>query len=283
MNYITGEKIQELTDHTVIFSNQLNMRVIEEQLNNTNCNCHVYGANTKDNGHIPKEIMEAKSLFVYTYSLGMFLKRIYPLLSNKFILVTHNSDWEINSSVERYLNEGKIKRWYSQNVDFEHPKLISVPIGIANSQWEHGNLQLLSRIKNENHQKTNLVYKNFDVRTSIARRLGVLEKTQNIPLIRNRTQTEYWTDIASSKFNICPMGNGIDTHRMWESIYLDSIPIVQDCINNRQYQELPILIVSDWSSITPEFLEKKYEEINSKEYNYSKATLKYWKEEINKE
>lgn len=282
MNYITGEKLQELTDHTIIFNNQINIRVVEMQLNNTKCNCHIFDGRSND-FYVPKEISGAKSIFVYTYGLDMFLERIYPLLNNSFVLMTHNSDYEINSKYERYLNEGKIKRWYSQNVNFEHAKLISVPIGVANSQWEHGNLELLDKIRNENLPKTNLVYKNFDVKTSIGRRLGVLERTQHIPFTRGRSQEEYLKDIATSKFNICPMGNGIDTHRMWESIYLGSIPIVQDCINNRQYKELPILIVSDWKTITSEFLEKKYEEMVNKNYDYSKSTLEYWKEEINKE
>lgn len=282
MNYVTGEKLQELMDYTIIFNNQLNIRVVETQLRRTKCNGHIFNGLLNDLC-IPKKIIEAKSLFVYTYGLDMFLERIYPLLNNPFVLMTHNSDYEINSKYERYLNEGKIKRWYSQNVSFEHAKLISVPIGVANSQWEHGNLELLDKIRNENLPKTNLVYKNFDVKTSIGRRLGVLERTQHIPLTRGRSQEEYLKDIATSKFNICPMGNGIDTHRMWESIYLGSIPIVQDCVNNRQYSELPILITNGWKDITVEFLEKKHEEMFKKSYDYKKADLEYWRQEINRE
>ena len=287
MNYITGEKLQEFTDHSIIFEGQINIRVAMIQLKNTNCE----GTLFSPFGSIlslPEKIIKARSLFVYIYALDMFFNKVYPLLNAPFVLVTHNSDDEVNSKYEKYLNEGKIKRWYSQNINLDHPKLISVPIGIANSQWgvgewKHGDIRLLDSIRNENILKTNLVYKNFDVKTSISRRLGVLESTQSIPLIRNRSQDQYLRDVASSKFNICPMGNGIDTHRMWESLYLGSIPIVQDCINNRQYQELPILMISDWESITPEFLEKKYEEISNKKYNYRKMDLEYWKDEITKE
>jgi len=282
MNYITGEKIQELVDYTIVFNNQININVALVQLKNTNCEGIIFDG-FKNIEHLPEKIHKVKSLFVYTYALDMFFDKIYPLLKKPYIIVTHNSDNEISDKYIDYLNSEKIKRWYSQNINFKHPKLISIPIGIANSQWEHGNLQLLDKIRNENLPKNNLVYKNFDVKTSINRRLGVLEKTNNIMLTRNRKQEDYLRDIAFSKFNICPMGNGIDTHRMWESIYLGSIPIVQNCINTSFYRELPILEIEDWSCLNEKYLNEKYDEIMSKKYNYRKIDLEYWKKEINKE
>ena len=283
-NYITGEKLQELTDHTIVFNNQLNIVVAATQLKNTKCEYYIFNGLAPINS-LPDKILNARSLFVYIYALDMFFERIYPLLKNPFVLVSHNSDYEINEKYKKYLDENKIIRWYSQNVNLEHQKLISVPIGIANSQWEHGNLQLLDKIIGENNSKINLVYKNFDVHTAPMKRMEVLFDTNNIPLIRNRSQEQYLRDISMSKFNICPLGNGIDTHRMWESIYLGSIPIVQDCINNRNFEELPILLVNDWSTITNKFLEENFDEMTmtQKKYDYRKADLEYWREEINRQ
>jgi hypothetical protein len=222
-------------------------------------------------------------LFIYTYALNKFFKYIYPFFKKPYIIVTHNSDKEVGYEYREYLNEDKIKRWYSQNVDYSHKKLISIPIGIANSQWGHGDLNLLNKIRNENNKKTVLVYKNFDIKTSISNRKPVIDSTINIPFTRGRNQEDYFRDISISKFNICPMGNGIDTHRMWESIYLGTIPIVQKCINNSFYRELPILEIDNWNCINEEYLNKEYDEIVNKEYNYKKIDLEYWKEEFNKE
>jgi len=278
-NYVTGEKLQELAEHTIVFNNQLNIRVASIQLGNTRCEYSLFNG-FGDVSYLPDKILKSKSLFVYIYALDMFFDKIYPMLSNSFVLITHNSDYEINEKYEKYLNDGKIKRWYSQNVNLEHSKLISIPIGIANSQWEHGNLKLLDAIRNENNKKTNLVYKNFDINTSLINRIDAINDTKFIPMTRNRKQEDYLRDISMSKFNICPRGNGIDTHRMWESIYLGSIPIVPNCINNKQYDDLPILIINKWSEINNNFLNKKYEEIMSKPLDYKKIDLEYWRKEI---
>jgi hypothetical protein len=40
----------------------------------------------------------------------------------------------------------------------------------------------------------------------------------------------YIDNIYNHKFVICPEGNGIDTHRFWESLYLGVIPVI---INNK--------------------------------------------------
>jgi hypothetical protein len=37
----------------------------------------------------------------------------------------------------------------------------------------------------------------------------------------------HYLDIAQSKFVLCPSGLGFDTYRLWETIILGSIPIVE--------------------------------------------------------
>ena len=40
-------------------------------------------------------------------------------------------------------------------------------------------------------------------------------------------QKEFYKNIANSKFTFCPVGNGADTWRFFEALYLRSIPIVK--------------------------------------------------------
>ena len=40
----------------------------------------------------------------------------------------------------------------------------------------------------------------------------------------------YYLNLKKSKFCICPEGNGPDCHRLWESLYLDVIPICKRSI-----------------------------------------------------
>ncbi len=46
------------------------------------------------------------------------------------------------------------------------------------------------------------------------------------------------------------------------------------------YKDLPVLIIEDWTEITEEFLNKKYEEFKQKKYNNKKAFASYWLKKI---
>ena len=283
MNYVTGERIQELAEYSIVLNTGLNglTRLFQDQFKNTKSKWCFFNESV---GRIPEEVLQAKSLFVYTQILPFFFDKIYPHLSNRFVLITHNSDYGITEDYRRFLDENKIIKWFAQNAEIEHEKLVSVPIGIANSQWPHGNLALLDSIRAEKQPKSSLVYKNFDSGTSFMRRLRVQEATSlnGIAMAPKTKQSIYLRSIAQSKFNICPLGNGVDCHRTWESLYLDSIPIVEDCPLNRSFKDLPILIVPEdkWSLITKEFLEDQYQRFANSTWKLDKLDLNYWKGRI---
>ena len=77
-----------------------------------------------------------------------------------------------------------------------------------------------------------------------------------------------------------PEGNGIDCHRTWESMLLGSYPIITSCGIDCLFEDLPIIIVNDWTKVTKKFLEKKYEELSCREYNREKLYADYWLQKI---
>jgi len=96
----------------------------------------------------------------------------------------------------------------------------------------------------------------------------------------------YYNDLATSKFSICPRGAGIDTYRMWDSITMGCIPIVEKYEGYQQFEDLPILYVDHWKDIdelTPEILEAKWTEMMDTEYNYDKLRMSYWMRKIGSE
>ena len=88
-------------------------------------------------------------------------------------------------------------------------------------------------------------------------------------------------DLASSKFVISPRGNGLDTHRIWEALYVGSFPVVKTSSLDPLYADLPIVIVQDWTDVTEEFLNQKYLEFTSKTYLYDKLYTDFWFNWIN--
>ena len=85
-------------------------------------------------------------------------------------------------------------------------------------------------------------------------------------------------------FVICPDGNGIDTHRFWEALYLKTIPIIKKNKISGFLKEknLPVIILEDWADL------KNYNEKNlndlydskKKLFNNKYLTQKYWRKKI---
>lgn len=98
-------------------------------------------------------------------------------------------------------------------------------------------------------------------------------------------RNELWKTFCQYKFVICPVGNGLDTHRLWESLYLGCIAIVQSCSLDPMMDGFPVVIVEDFNNITSEDLDtwyKKYYHLTQDKEVRKKYESKYWIEKINK-
>jgi len=214
-----------------------------------------------------------------------FFRQFYNLLCHDVVIITHNGDYGITNKYVQILNLPKIKRWFAQNTLIRHPKLVTIPIGIANLQYKHGNKHLLQQIGKLELPKERLLYVNFNVQTNYRVRNPIMDlltrkRYKTIGGVKPLDQELYWREIASSKFCVAPPGNGIDCHRIWECICLNTIPICINSIGYEQFKELPILFIDDWDLITDIFLERKWEEFSQKTFNKDKCYMEYWKKRI---
>ena len=72
--------------------------------------------------------------------------------------------------------------------------------------------------------------------------------------------------MAEHKFVVAPRGNGWDTHRLWEALYLGCVPIVESGPLDPLYSQLGrgvVLIVEDWAKVTDAFLQAHYSALAS--------------------
>ena len=95
------------------------------------------------------------------------------------------------------------------------------------------------------------------------------------------TRKESWEKQIKFAFVISPHGRGFDCHRTWEALILGCIPIVKTSILDTLYDNLPVLIVKDWSDVTYDLLNETVYMFKNKKFNYNKLSLKYWKNIIN--
>lgn len=195
-----------------------------------------------------RQLFKEPLFFVKTDYIFNFSEKF---LKNPVRLLTHNSDYRIDNSHSNILNNPNLIHWFAQNIDIHHQKLSSIPIGIANPRWPHGNQKLIKEKINQNNEKTNLIYANFSINTNPTERNKCLSaiKRNGIRFKKNLPFENYLDDLSRSMFSISPNGNGIDCHKTWESLYLKTIPIVTKSINSLQYSDLPILIIDNWDSL----------------------------------
>jgi hypothetical protein len=165
-------------------------------------------------------------LFVYTHCLD----QVFPLLdpSLEYILYTHNSDHPFNHTA--VVEAPWVRAVYAQNVDIASPKVSLLPIGVANAMWSHGNLiALYETMRQTYHQKKpQRLYINLSPATYVYRR-DVLQAVAHFPQASTKPYKEYLAELATHQFCLCVRGNGIDTHRFWEALYLGVVPVI---INN---------------------------------------------------
>jgi hypothetical protein len=94
--------------------------------------------------------------------------------------------------------------------------------------------------------KTILFDASYDISTYPPAREYCRDQTGIEPGPR-RDYEPYLRDLASSYFCIAPRGNGIDTHRVWEALYLRTVPVVTRSILTDQHPYLPLVVLDDWS------------------------------------
>ena len=282
-NFVSGERLQGIADVSVIpIGNNVGESecdFVKTQQQNNNYQVFYYNENTND---LPEFVLNAKIIFVNTWTLEKFFKIIFPKLTKQYIFISHNSDISFDDTYIHFLNDSKIIKWFSQNVTATHKKLFALPIGLGNQQYPHGNLQLLKSVIDKNIKKDILVFKNFNINTNINDRqiCNTITNQNNIQMFYGQNQIEYFEYIARSKFVISPPGNGPDCHRIWECFYLKTIPIVLKSSAFNKFLDLPILFINNWEEVTIHWLREQVNKFENISFNNNKLFLEYWNKTI---
>ena len=256
-NIITGERVQQLANIYLGFQDDFDYNpVIKRQLDRqVDLRCI----------EIPFD--NPYYIFCYTHRIGDLSKKI-DLFNNNFVLITHNSDGEIRNThnVNLILNSSKLQRWYCQNLCFEHEKLFFLPIGLANSMWPHGNTNIFTNTYFIFYLgfKTKGVYFNFNINTNVQKRVLCFEAIRKtIYWLKDVPSYENLMRLQEHAFCICPEGNGVDTHRLWEALYVRTVPIVVDSEFTRVLQKrmVPLVVLDKWSDLD-------VSKLNYNDYNF---------------
>jgi hypothetical protein len=209
--------------------------------------------------------------------------------NNNVILITGNSDYAITDQILA-LAPKNIKKWYAQNAISNSPILEPLPIGLENklpsAREGHGigyfdratlKESLLEKVNLNNKEPTKLVYANFNINTNHNYRNPIKAICQNVSFIDweepGLSLNSFFDKVLEYKMILCPAGNGLDTHRLWEVIYCNRIPVTFKVGNYKLYElynKLPIILLENNKDLMNHSLvEKKYAECINKKYDMS--------------
>lgn len=223
---------------------------------------------------------------VYTHT--MYVKQLFDVIkdfNHRFVVVTHNSDDPAD-----FEPPDNVIKWFSTNVNIMHDRVESIPIGIQNDRWlkvVDKKQIMLDKLKEPRVYK-NLVYMNHNTRTNPANRVlpyAILSPKSWVTTHNGTDFNTYIDSIYNHKFVVCPEGHGIDSHRIWECLYIGTIPIVENNVSAELlYSYFPCeILFKDWGGLTEDLLNNEFNAINKIKSYFSiekMLTFEYWKNKI---
>ncbi len=268
MNFITGEKFQNLCDHHLSIEEFMPYELYPSD---KHIDINEFDFTNFDNGslvHINSDLID--NLIPERKDDNIFEK--LSQFKNPFTLVVHNNDSNFSDRELKYFEIFNCKKIYSKNVITYDNRVIPLPIGLPNSYWEWGNLDIWDKVLQEDIDKDNFIYFNFEIDGGCrdVKRPDCYESIskQNIPWQSNKDQYTYVRNLKSYKFNISPQGNGIDCHRTWEALYLKTIPIVDRNATTEHFSKwFPMVLVDDWKEFDVESVRGTYDDYSWENYD----------------
>lgn len=287
LSYINSYKFARLADFT--FSEVVTKKQFEE------LNIFNYEILYENDSHIcyQKKDINLKDnyvVFCINDSIEILFSHIKKLNLSNLTLITNQTDEKI-SKYKFNKMPNQFSKWISVNVDFYHESLVAIPLGLSNGYAKNlvfKNDEFLINQEEYLHSKENLIYLNFEKNTNIRERNDLnnyFEKYDWAKVVTNKIGLEeYKNNLVSSSFVLCPEGNGIDTHRVWEALYSGSIPVIKNRIAFKSFDKLPILFVDSFYDVTAQTLRNYLN--NLKSYDFKKIDFNYWsdylKSDLNK-
>jgi len=280
-----------------IFINIKHVNTLERFNNNKKLQliCRIRKINNKN--------MYKKNYLPSTKNLTLFIKDFKYFVDNDLHNIKENTIINILDdpfksccysvyNYKNFLNNKKIKIVNTENWnDKLHIKVNIIPIGFESKSVKNGMEEKMIKIsknqKNLNDKplkilnNTHFLIHKKPKSGSYNQRQEVIDKLKNNQLVdfwdKKRKKEETWKDHDNYSFEICAEGNGLDTHRFYEALLFNTIPIVKRNSLESMYLKFPCVILDDWNEITKENCIKWKNELKDRVHNEKfKLENRYW-------
>ena len=234
------------------------------------------------------------TVFLVLEELSSFYSDLQGI-SFPITLIVGRSDESFDNRFLFLVNDRRISHIFAQNNEIiDHPKVTSIPLGLENVGWVSldnptNRIDLLNQSMKKSLPfigSTNKILSSFNVESNYTKRhealliLKKLDKSRvtlyEFPSVHDATsQSLFYLEIAKHQFTACPHGNGVDTHRLWQTLYLGGVPITVWHPVFSSFQDLGILFIQCWQELDTLDLDLMYKQLIFQR-NLDKLTLRYW-------
>jgi predicted O-methyltransferase YrrM len=243
-------------------------------------------------------------IYVCSKALEDFCNRLLPVIDFHFILISGDCDetmpYDVFTPIKfhQFINNKYLLHWFCQNMTITHSKITNMPIGMDYHTMTKSTVwgaitttinqeKILQSVKEESPKERQIkCYANFQflmtTRYGSDRQNAINQISADLVYYEQThvPRLETWKKQCDYAFVISPHGGGFDCHRTWEALVLGCIPIVRASKIDILYEDLPVLIVKEWSDVTKELLKTTVEQFKTKNFNLDKLSLKYWTDKM---
>lgn len=174
-----------------------------------------------------------------------------------------------------------IKKWFSVNNNIDDDdRIVNIPLGLP--PWSK---RIIESYSANTKERPILLYINASINT--LDRLMIMQayqeniKRRDVIVIngnQNRTHQEFCQDVSQSYATLCLEGNGYDTFRVLESLYLGSFPAFFKKNKWQQaYQGLPLLHLNE-ELLNDSIINRRVQ--HNFNLENTKADMNFWRKEI---
>lgn len=202
-------------------------------------------------------------------------------------------DLEVTDTLFQQISRNlpRLKAWFTTNLTASDPRLVSVPLGLNDFCGYSGFHSIAGDTdhfanRSRSH-RTQAVLCCLNPNTRLQARLPVIDvakKLDSVLLIEPDTTIPgfrtYLNHLKTSDFVLCPRGNGIDTHRFWEAIYMGCIPICLESEMLPCQRKLPHLALSSWSELETANLTVIAAQLRCQRFDLRSMCIDYWVDRV---
>ena len=245
---VTGEFLQSLCDYSV-----LNRDKATEKHVWVNAACPPERQLLIEEPWAP-EVTEARSLFIYPMGDSCTSNHVFSLKWPQLrLIIFHNSDFSVDYKVIAAFLEThpKVHVW-AENSIRSHPRIRCVPLGEENRIWRGGSIDYDPpiTISRRPERSTEICLPHWGMTHPIRQEWRAEAEALSTPRLSRAVEMskeKYLEFLTDCRAMLCPRGNGLDTHRVWECLAKGTWPIVQDNAHTQlllqQYPSLPLLTI----------------------------------------